>query len=248
VGDGDNDPVAASTYGTGELIGAAIDAGAKRVLVGVGGSATTDGGFGALRALYPLQRLRGIDIRVACDVRTGFVDAAEIFAPQKGATPAQVELLRRRLARLAEVYLEDYGVDVADLEGSGAAGGLAGGLAAIGATLETGFDLVAEEVDLLGHLEGADLVVTGEGFVDPESFNGKVVGGVLGMAGELEIPALVIAGEVFDEAEVECIAGEFNPAGVSVVSLVERFGERRARDDVLACIRQVVEADLEERA
>jgi glycerate kinase len=80
LADGDNDPVAASTYGTGELIGAAIDAGAKRVLVGVGGSATTDGGFGALRALYPLQRLRGIDIRVACDVRTKFVDAAEVFA------------------------------------------------------------------------------------------------------------------------------------------------------------------------
>ena len=153
VADGEHDPVAASTYGTGELVGAAIDAGAKRVLVGVGGSATTDGGFGALRALYPLQRLRGIDIRVACDVRTRFVDAAEVFAPQKGATPSQVELLRRRLERLTEVYLEDYGVDVADLEGAGAAGGLAGGLVAAGAALESGFDLVAEEVDLLGHME-----------------------------------------------------------------------------------------------
>jgi glycerate kinase len=100
LADGENDPVAASTYGTGELIGAAIEAGAKRALVGVGGSATTDGGFGALRALYPLQRLRGIDIRVACDVRTRFVDAAEVFAPQKGATQSQVELLRRRLERL----------------------------------------------------------------------------------------------------------------------------------------------------
>jgi glycerate kinase len=240
VADGDHDPVAASTYGTGELIGAAIDAGAKRVLVGVGGSATTDGGFGALRALYPLQRLRGIDIRVACDVRTRFVDAAEVFAPQKGATPTQVELLRRRLERLAEVYLEDYGVDVADLEGSGAAGGLAGGLAAVGATLERGFDLVAEEVDLLGHLERADLVVTGEGFVDPESFDGKVVGGVLALAGELGVPALVIAGELFDGERLAALAGELTSASVTVVSLVERFGENRSRGETLGCVHEVV--------
>jgi hypothetical protein len=177
--------VAASTFGTGELVAAAVGAGAKRIVLGVGGSATTDGGFGALRALYPLQRLRGLDITVACDVRTRFLDAAKIFAPQKGATPTQVELLTRRLERLAEVYLEDYGVDVRDLEGGGAAGGLAGGLAVIGAELERGFDLVAEEVDLLGHLEGADLVVTGEGFVDAESFDGKVVGGVIGLAGNV---------------------------------------------------------------
>jgi glycerate kinase len=240
VADGEHDPVAASTYGTGELIGAAIDAGAKRVFVGVGGSATTDGGFGALRALYPLQRLRGIDIRVACDVRTRFVDAADVFAPQKGATPTQVELLRRRLERLAEVYTEDYGVDVSDLEGSGAAGGLAGGLAAVGATLERGFELVADEVDLFGHLEATDLVITGEGFVDAGSFEGKVVGGVLALAGELGVPALVIAGELFDEVDVLRLAGEMNPAGVSAVSLVERFGDRRARRNTLACLAEVV--------
>jgi glycerate kinase len=240
VADGDNDPVAASTYGTGELIGAAIDAGAKRVFVGVGGSATTDGGFGALRALYPLQRLRGIDIRVACDVRTRFVDAAEVFAPQKGATPTQVELLRRRLERLAEVYTEDYGVDVIDLEGSGAAGGLAGGLAAVGATLERGFDLVADEVDLFGRIEGADLALTGEGFVDAESFEGKVVGGVLTLAGELGIPTLVVAGEVFDPDQVTELAAQVSDAPVTFVSLVERFGETRARTGTLACVSDVV--------
>jgi glycerate kinase len=240
VADGDNDPVAASTYGTGELIGAAIDAGAKRVFVGVGGSATTDGGFGALRALYPLQRLRGIDIRVACDVRTRFVDAAEVFAPQKGATPTQVELLRRRLERLAEVYLQEYGVDVIDLEGSGAAGGLAGGLAAVGATLERGFDLVADEVDLFGRIEGADLALTGEGFVDAESFEGKVVGGVLTLAGELGIPTLVVAGEVFDPDQVTELAAQVSDAPVTFVSLVERFGETRARTGTLACVSDVV--------
>ncbi|HET8618572.1 MAG TPA: glycerate kinase, partial [Acidimicrobiales bacterium] len=90
-----NDPVGASTIGTGELLAAAVDAGARRVLVGLGGSATTDGGLGALRALYPLHRLAGIDIVALCDVRTGFIDAAPVFAPQKGASAAQVELLRR---------------------------------------------------------------------------------------------------------------------------------------------------------
>src|SRR5690606_36055176 len=99
-----NDPVAASTAGVGEAIGAALDAGARRVIVGVGGSATTDGGLAALRALHPLARLRGVELLVACDVRTPFLDAAPVFAPQKGATPAQVELLRRRLERLAQVY------------------------------------------------------------------------------------------------------------------------------------------------
>src|SRR5690606_16296018 len=92
-----NDPVAASTYGTGEVIAAALDAGARRVLVGVGGSATTDGGLGALRALHPIARLKGVELVVACDVRTRFVDAAATFAPQKGASPAQVQLLARRL-------------------------------------------------------------------------------------------------------------------------------------------------------
>lgn len=242
--DGENDPVAASTYGTGELIAEAVEAGAKRVLVGVGGSATTDGGFGALRALYPLQRLRGVDIRVACDVRIRFVEAAEMFSPQKGATPAQVELLRRRLERLAEVYLEDYGVNVTELEGSGAAGGLAGGLAAAGAKLEPGFDMVAEEVDLLSHLERADLVVTGEGFVDAESFDGKVVGGVLALAGELGLPALVIAGEVFDEDSVRALVADTTSATVTVVSLVAQYGEKRARNATLDCVAEVVAGHL----
>ena len=107
-----NDPVAATTTGTGELIAAAVESGATRVLVAVGGSATTDGGLGALRALSPLPRLRGVELVVACDVRTAFVDAAGVFGPQKGATPAQVRLLTARLERLADVYLHDHGVDV----------------------------------------------------------------------------------------------------------------------------------------
>ncbi|MET0903556.1 MAG: glycerate kinase [Acidimicrobiales bacterium] len=228
-----NDPVAASTTGTGELIVAALDAGARRVIVGLGGSATTDGGLGALRALHPLGRLKGVELVVACDSRVRFLEAATVFAPQKGATPAQVELLRRRLERLAQVYLEEHGVDVIALPGAGAAGGLGGGLAAAGGELVSGFDLVADEVRLDEHLAGADLVITGEGFLDEQSFEGKVVGGVAALAERLGVPVVAIAGKVYDTA----------PDRIEAVSLVERFGEGPARTDTLACIEQVA-ADI----
>lgn len=229
-----NDAVAASTYGTGELIAAAVERGAKEVIVGVGGSATTDGGFGALRALEPLQRLRGVTLRVACDVRIGFVEAAEVYGPQKGASGAQVELLRRRLERLAQIYLEEYGVDVRDLEGAGAAGGLAGGLAAVGARLEPGFDLVAEAVDLDERAERADLIVTGEGFVDEQSFDGKVVGGMVALARWLQVPCLVVAGEVLEGL----------PGDLDAISLTAACGPERSRTETLACVEEVVGARL----
>jgi glycerate kinase len=231
-----NDAVAASSMGTGELINAALDAGARRIIVCVGGSATTDGGLGALRAIEPLSRLRGVELLVACDVRTTFVDAAALFAPQKGATPSQVELLRRRLERLAQVYAQEYGVDVRELPGSGAAGGLAGGLACAGAKLVSGFDLVADELDLADTIEGADLVVTAEGFLDDQSFDGKVVGGVHELASAEGVPVLAVVGEVLD--------GVHLPDGLTVVSLVERYGDERARSDTLRCIREVVAEHL----
>ncbi len=231
-----NDPMAASTMGTGELIAAAIDAGCRRIVIGVGGSATTDGGLGAIRALEPVGRLRGISMIVACDVRTTFVDAAEAFAPQKGATPAQVELLRRRLERLAQVYEETYGVDVRNIAGGGAAGGLAGGLAAVGARLIAGFDLVADELDLLERLEGADLVVTGEGLLDAQSFAGKVIGGVADLAVSIGVPVLAVVGEVDADVVV--------PEGVEVVSLVERFGLEEAWTDPAGRVIEVVLAWL----
>src|SRR5205807_8387372 len=112
----------------------------------------------ALRAIYPLPRLRGLELLVACDVRTTFLDAATVFAAQKGASSAQVRLLRRRLERLAQVYRDEHGVDVLGVDGAGAAGGLAGGLAAAGATLVEGFELIADEVGLDDHLEGGGLV------------------------------------------------------------------------------------------
>lgn len=227
-----NDAVRASSAGTGELIAAAVAAGARRVLVGMGGSATTDGGYGALEALEPHSRLRGVELLVACDVTTRFVDAARVFAPQKGATPAQVELLTRRLQRLVGLYSDRFGVDVGQLPGAGAAGGLAGGLAALGATLVPGFDLVADVVDLASHLERADLVVTGEGTLDEQSFEGKSVGGVIAMASSAGVPVLVVAGDAVVEAPVP------------VVSLVDRFGAARSLADAAGCVREVVAAEL----
>src|SRR5215207_835296 len=196
-----NDPVSATTHGTGELVSAALEQGARRVLVGMGGSATTDGGLGAIRAIWAANRIRGVELVAACDVRTRFLDAAQVFAPQKGATPAQVELLARRLERLAQVYADEYRVDVTDLDGSGAAGGLGGGLAALGADLVPGFELVAEEVGLAEQLESAYLVVTGEGFLDAQSFEGKVVGGVAELAAAAGVPVLAVAGQVYDGAD-----------------------------------------------
>ena len=231
-GPDENDPIEATTYGTGELIARAVELGARHVLVGVGGSATTDGGMGALRALDPPQRYKGIDLQVACDVRTRFVDAARVFAPQKGASPAQVSLLERRLERLAQVYRDERGVDVTAIEGSGAAGGLAGGLASIGALLVPGFDLVVAETALDETIEGADLVITGEGFLDDESFDGKVVGGVATLCAELGVRCVAIVGEVVEPLPPF-------PEGFEVVSLSQRFGVERSMDDPDGCAVEV---------
>ena len=214
-----NDPLAATTRGTGELILEAFSAGARRIVVAVGGSATTDGGLGALEALD--FDLRGAEVEVACDVTTRFVDAARIFGPQKGANAGDVEVLEERLERLAERYLTETGRDVRVLAGGGAAGGLAGGLAALGATLVPGAPLVAGLVGLRARLAETELVLTGEGRLDATSFAGKAVGHVLAEAEATGVDVAVVAGEVV-RAEV--------PAGVRALSLVERAGSaRRAR-------------------
>jgi glycerate kinase len=211
------DPLRASTRGTGELIAAVLRAGARSVIVGVGGSATTDGGLAALEALG--WSLGAVPVTVACDVTTPFLDAARVFAPQKGATHAQVALLTRRLASLAEQYEQRTGVDVRRLPGAGAAGGLAGGLAAIGADLEPGFEVVANAVGLDRALDDVDLVVTGEGRLDATSFAGKVVGGVLEWSADAGVPEVaVIAGQVTDDAREEMAV----QGGAQLLALTDR--------------------------
>jgi glycerate kinase len=221
-----NDAMAASTVGTGELIDQALDLGAKKIIVCLGGSATTDGGLGAVRAIHAPGRLRGVQLLVACDVTTLFVDAAPVFGPQKGATPSMVKMLVGRLERTAQIYRDEFGVDVSSIEGAGAAGGLAGGLAALGGRLVPGFDLVADELDLHDTITGADLVVTGEGFLDAQSFAGKVVGRVQQMAAELGKPVGAVVGDA-DPAVLDRI-----PHAV----LAELFGLERALAEPLWCI------------
>ncbi|HZU80092.1 MAG TPA: glycerate kinase [Acidimicrobiales bacterium] len=233
-----NDPLAATSRGTGELVLAAVAAGAADVLVGVGGSATTDGGLGAVEAIDAAGGLRRVRVVVACDVETRFSDAAAAFGPQKGAGPEQVRLLEERLRALARQYRERYGVDVEALVGGGAAGGLAGGLAALGARLVPGFDVVARTVDLPSRLGAADLVVTAEGRLDGPSWQGKVVGGVCRLAAEVGTPALVVAGS----ADGEGRRGAADH-GVELVVLDDRFGER-AVEEPAACLAEAARTVL----
>jgi glycerate 2-kinase len=217
-----NDPLAATSRGVGELVAAAIAEGATRVVVAMGGVASTDGGLGAVEALSSPLR---VPVDVACDVDARFLDAADVFAPQKGATPEQVGMLRERLTTL----------DVPDLPGSGAAGGLAGGLAAVGARLVPGFELVAARLGFEERLGQADLVVTAEGLVDATSLTGKVVGRVLERANASGIETLVVAGEVAADSPIDA------------VSLVERYGPERALAEPAQCLTQIVKTALATR-
>jgi glycerate kinase len=230
-----DDPLRATTAGVGQLLLAARDAGATRIVIGCGGSSTTDGGVGAYEAVGAASALHGVELVVASDVTTLFGEAATVFGPQKGATPAQVAVLRERLVGVAARYRSETGIDVTHVAGAGAAGGLAGGLVALGARIEPGFDFVADLLGLRERVQQADLVATGEGHVDPPSFHGKVPGGVLelaraGRAGGPPPPVLCIAGG----ADPSVLAAP--PVGLELVSLTERFGRARARSETAALI------------
>ncbi len=169
----ERDAEAASTRGSGELIAAAIEAGASRVILAAGGSATTDGGRGAIEALRERGGSAGATIEVLCDVTTPFEDAARVFAPQKGADEAAVARLTQRL----DDYAAELPRDPRGVPMSGCAGGLSGGLwAAFDARLRPGAELV---LDLLGferRLDRADAAISGEGRLDSQSLEGKIVG------------------------------------------------------------------------
>jgi glycerate 2-kinase len=234
-----DDPLRADTAGVGHLLLRAREAGATRIVIGCGGSATTDGGWGAVQAVGGPGALAGIDLQVACDVTTPFRDAAAIFGPQKGATAEQIELLTDRLGSLADRYRRDYGVDVDTMPGAGAAGGLAGGLVALGARIIPGFDLVASMTGLAERMAPADLVVTGEGHLDPPSFDGKVPGGVFTLAAG-RCPVLCIVGAA------DAVLLESPPPGLEVVSLSARFGGARARRETGALLAEVTAEALAE--
>ena len=191
VAEDDRDAWAASTYGTGELIAAAVGAGAQVVLVAVGGSATTDGGAGALEAIEAGGGLRGAKLVVLCDVRTAFEDAPRVFGPQKGADPDMVERLRERLDELAQRLPRDpRGVPM-----TGGAGGLSGGLwAAHGAVLEPGAPWVLDALDFDARMRASRAVVTGEGKLDEQTLEGKLVGEIGTRARQAGVPLHAIVG------------------------------------------------------
>jgi glycerate kinase len=163
----------ASSRGTGELIAAAARTGAQVVLVAAGGSATTDGGAGAITAIADAGGLGGTTLVVLCDVRTPYADAASVFAPQKGADPATVTRLAQRL----DAHARSLPRDPRHVPMSGAAGGLAGGLwAAFGAHLEAGAPFVLDAVDFDARLRGAHALIVGEGRLDAQTLEGKILG------------------------------------------------------------------------
>lgn len=187
----ERDPMAASTQGTGELIAAAVQAGAHTVYVGVGGSASTDGGAGALRALRHAGGLGQAKLIVLCDVRTPFEDAARVFAPQNGADPAQVKKLSRRLAAVGRRLKRDP----RGLAMTGAAGGLAGGLwADFGAQLVPGATFVLDALDFDSRMRQARAVITGEGRLDEQSLVGKTVSEVATRCRQAGVPCYAVVG------------------------------------------------------
>jgi glycerate kinase len=246
------DPTRTSSRGTGELMAAALDAGARWLLVGIGGSATNDGGVGMATALgarfsdardRPLRdgpralvdlvsidlsrmdpRLAGVRVIGMADVDnplTGPNGASEVFGPQKGASPDDVVMLDGALGHLAAVVHRDLGVDLRTEPGAGAGGGLGFGLMTFcGARLRPGIEVVMEETRFMDRVRGAGLVITGEGSFDEQSLRGKVVAGVLREARLAGRPTAILTGR----------ATVASP-GVTVRSLVERFGEERAVHD-----------------
>jgi glycerate kinase len=198
LGPEERDPERASSAGTGELIVAAASAGARRILVAAGGSATTDAGVGAIDAVEAAGGLQGARLEVICDTSVPFERAAEVFAPQKGASPEQV-------ARLTSRLVAEAGALPRDPRGralTGAAGGLSGGLwAALGARLVPGAAFVLGVVGFDRRLEEADAVITGEGRLDEQSREGKLIGEIARRCRAAGVPLHAIAGRVAISAD-----------------------------------------------
>ena len=195
VPDDERDAFAASSAGTGQLIAAAVAGGARTVYLGVGGSATSDGGRGAIDALQAAGGLREAKLIVLCDVRTPFEAAARVFGPQKGADPVTVGRLTRRLADEAARFARDGGRDPRGQPMTGAAGGLSGGLWAVfGAQLAPGAAFVLDAVHFDARMRAARCVVTGEGRLDQQSLVGKLVSEVAARARQGGVPCYAVVG------------------------------------------------------
>jgi len=241
-------PGTATTYGVGELIAHAVDSGCRKILLGLGGSATNDGGCGCAAALgirfydadgqsfVPVgdtlgriaridtakadELLRSVEIMVMCDVTNplyGPTGAAYVFAPQKGADAEKVKSLDAGLRHFGDVIRSQLGIDVSRIPGAGAAGGMgAGCVALLGGTIQSGIDAVLDVTGFDRQLEGADLVITGEGRIDSQSADGKVVSGVARRTRAKGVPLIAIAGGIADSA------GAVYDIGVSAMFSTDR--------------------------
>lgn len=241
-------PGTATTYGVGELIAHAVDSGCRKILLGLGGSATNDGGCGCAAALgvrfydaaeqsfVPVgdtlgriaridtakadELLRSVEITVMCDVTNplyGPTGAAYVFAPQKGADAEKVKSLDAGLRHFGDVIRSQYGLDVSAMPGAGAAGGMgAGCVALLGGMIQSGIDAVLDVTGFDRQLEGADLVITGEGRIDSQSADGKVISGVARRTKAKGIPLIAIAGGIADSA------GAVYDIGVSAMFSTDR--------------------------
>lgn len=201
-------PMTATSRGAGELIAAAIDSGCTQIILGIGGSASTDGGAGLVAALgggatsldvsAVRRRLQGVQIVVACDVDnplTGPTGAAATYGPQKGANATQVEELDKALGHWADLVAAETGEDLRDVPGAGAAGGVGfAALAVLGAELRPGIELVLDLVGFQEQLQGIDLVITGEGSLDEQTLRGKAVAGVAAAARAVGVPVVAVCG------------------------------------------------------
>ena len=245
---GRKDPCVTTTYGVGQLIADALARGARRIVLGLGGSATNDGGCGCAAALgvgfldadgqsfVPVgdtlgriaridtaeaaALLRSVEITVMCDVTNplyGPTGAAYVFAPQKGADAEKVKSLDAGLRHFGDVIRSQYGLDVSAMPGAGAAGGMgAGCVALLGGTIQSGIDAVLDVTGFDRQLEGADLVITGEGRIDSQSADGKVVSGVARRTRAKGVPLIAIAGGIADSA------GAVYDIGVSAMFSTDR--------------------------
>jgi glycerate kinase len=233
----ERDPMGATTFGTGEVLQAVVASGVEHVTLGIGGSATNDGGAGILRALGAIvsedavhldgldPRLADVELRIACDVTNpllGERGAAATYGPQKGAMPGQVAELDRRLARYADALEAASGRHERDTPGAGAAGGTGFGLLSLtdrfrSLELVPGVDLVMADVDLDGKLRDADLVITGEGRIDEQTAFGKTALGVARRAEAAGVPCVAVGGGVTPEG-----IDALQPLGAVVVPVVER--------------------------
>jgi glycerate kinase len=233
----ERDPVGASTRGTGEVLRAVLDDGIRTITLGIGGSATSDGGAGILNALGADAtdgrinlasldaRLAEVDLRIACDVTNPLLGprgAAATYGPQKGATPEQVAQLDAALGRYAEGMRAATGRDERETPGAGAAGGTAFGLLSVAdrfssVRLVPGVEVVMEETRLREKLEGADLVITGEGRIDAQTAFGKTALGVAQLAHASGVRCIAVGGGVEPEG-IEAL----RPLGATVVPVTER--------------------------